>query len=129
MVVLCRYAAAVTSSNTSARGRSHVALAAWYCAAVVVVAGVAALFEPSPVGGVDGRVGVCVPASRCVDPTPRIFAEGSLLLAATLVIALPLCAYLRRKWEMPVLAGSMAALTAWWVSGLLYCVGGLWLAR
>jgi hypothetical protein len=58
-----------------------------------------------------------------------VFRFTAAFLVVSVVIALPLRAFLVRRFESPVAAGSLAAVTAWTASALgACCVSGL-LAR
>ncbi|MEU4162896.1 hypothetical protein [Actinoplanes sp. NPDC026670] len=42
-----------------------------------------------------------------------VFQSTGVALIPSLLVAVPLCAYLARKWQMPVFAGIVAAVTGW----------------
>nr|BFE72568.1 hypothetical protein GCM10020092_058690 [Actinoplanes digitatis] len=102
-------------------GRSYLSLAFWYAVAGSLPVFLAATVEESESG--TGRVVDCTGHFGC--PTEpdigAVLQNTALILAPTLLVAVPLCTHLARKWEMPALAGFVAAVTAW----MVFCVGGL----
>ena len=107
--------------------RGLTALGLWYAGALVLPAGLTAVASSSePVGGLNGRSDSCSSGIPCLLDTPDgsdVFMLGAAFLAASLVVAVPLCLYLVRAWKLPVLAASVSALAAWWVTGFGLCFG------
>jgi hypothetical protein len=103
------------------------ALVLWYAAALIVPAGLTAVFSSStPVGGVSGRADSCDTGINCLLNAPDgtdVFKAAAVFLVLSLVIALPLRAYLFRSWKLPVLAATVATFTAWFSTALLGCLG------
>ncbi|MEV6599580.1 hypothetical protein AB0M36_22395 [Actinoplanes sp. NPDC051346] len=113
--------------------RAYVALACWYAAVWLAPAVLATLINISNVGDTPGYTEVQGRVTRCVGefgcPSEPIGLGGVLLwtamvLAPSLLMAVPLCVRLARKWEMPILAGSVAAVTSW----MTFCLG-FWLIQ
>ncbi|GGQ63912.1 hypothetical protein GCM10010166_37200 [Couchioplanes caeruleus subsp. azureus] len=112
--------------------RAYTALASWY-AVVWLLPGVLVMIVNMSAAGrtpgfteVQGRVTPCAGDFGC--PTEPMDAGAVVLgmapgLAASLLVAVPLCRHLTRTWQMPVLAGSVAAVTSW----MILCLG-LWVA-
>lgn len=110
-------------------GRAYTALAAWYAVAWCLPASLAAMMNGSEAGSVPGhsyvgsRLEECAGQFGCPSEPADIGAvlqDTALILAPSLLVAVPLCAYLARRWQMPALAGFVAAATGW----TLLCVGG-----
>ncbi|MGV9805344.1 hypothetical protein [Micromonospora chersina] len=110
--------------------RAYGALAFGYAVAWCLPASLAAIMNGSEAGStpghsyVDGRLEECIGQFGCPSEPVDIGAvlQGTaLILAPSLLLAVPLCAYLARKWRTPALAGFVAAATGWTV----LCVGGL----
>jgi len=117
----------VTGDRARVRRQGWTALALWYAAALVVPAGLTALVTSSePVGGLNGRTDSCTSGIHCLLDTPDgsdVFRLGAGFLAVSLVVAVPLCFHLLRAWKLPVLAASVAAFVAWWVTAFALCLG------
>jgi hypothetical protein len=109
------------------------ALVLLYAVALIVPAGlVAATSSNTPVGGLSGRADSCASGINCLLDAPGgadVFKAVAAFLVLSLVIALPLRAYLVRAWKLPVLAAVVATFTAWFSTALLGCVGLTLLAR
>ncbi|SCG62027.1 hypothetical protein [Micromonospora humi] len=70
-----------------------------------------------------GRLEGCAGHFGC--PTPPadigvVLLETGLILAPSLLVAVPLCRYLARAWQEPTLAGIVAAVLGW----TALCLGG-----
>jgi hypothetical protein len=108
------------------------ALLLWYAAALVLPAGlIAATSSSTPVGG-GGRVDSCTGGINCLLDAPDggdVFRLAAGFLALSLVIAVPLCAYLLRSWKLPVLAATVATFSAWFLTPMIWCGGLALLAR
>ncbi|MEU7905488.1 hypothetical protein [Actinoplanes sp. NPDC049118] len=118
-------------SGDSGRRRSYLTLAGWYGAALVIPTAVFAVGDSSS-AGYEGRESSCTAANNCLTAVPdaaQVLRITMVFLAVSLVVALPLRAYLMRAWRLPALAGTVAALTSWWVTVLLYCAGLALLSR
>ncbi|WFE35447.1 hypothetical protein [Micromonospora sp. WMMD975] len=112
-------------------GRAFAWLAFWYTLACVLPVGLLVIVR-WPQGGttpgysyVNGRSVECTGKFGCPTASVDVGAElydMIVILAPTLLVAVPLCAYLVRRWQLPALAGFVAAVTGW----LLLCLGG-WL--
>ncbi len=117
----------MAEDRTRARRRALTALALWYAAALVVPAALTSLTSSSTtVGGLNGRADSCTTGINCLLTAPDgadVFRAVASFLAVSLVIALPLCAYLLRSWQMPVLAATVATFAAWWCTVFLLCFG------
>jgi hypothetical protein len=110
--------------------RAYLTLASCYAIVWCLPATLAALSNASESGSTPGysynneRLESCVGEFGC--PTGpmnvgTILLVTALILIPSLMVALPLCVYLARKWQTPILAGfisTVAGLTA-------LCLGGL----
>jgi hypothetical protein len=118
----------VESRKGGFAGRAYAALAFWYAVIWCIPAAVAAMLNSSDSGQpgvtyVDGRATDCTGQFGCPTQTNigSVLTITAVALAPSLLVAVPLCAYLARKWQMPALAGFVAAVTGW----LALCLGFL----
>ena len=98
-----------------ARRRAWVLLVRWYAVAMVPPVILLLTLDDDP---------SCTVANDCITGVPsgrQLFPTAVLFLLASSVIAVPLCAYLVRLWELPATAATVAALTAWFVTPMLLC--------
>lgn len=109
--------------------RAFTALALWYAVAWCLPGALAEVDNASKVGTtpgwreVDGRMEKCGGIFCPTPPAdiPSVLVTTALVLAPSLLVAVPLCAYLARKWEMPRLAGFVSAFFGW-----VFLCAGYW---
>ncbi|BCY08657.1 hypothetical protein [Actinoplanes sp. L3-i22] len=113
--------------------RAFTALAVWYAVVWCLPGALAAVVNASTAGSMPGYTEVNGRLEKCGGmfcPTapadvPSVLVTTALVLAPSLLVAVPLCAYLTRRWEMPRLAGFVSALLGW----VALCAGyGIWLS-
>lgn len=114
-------------------GRAYAALAFWYAAAWCLPAAVVTVLDGSDARqpgftDVNGRVEGCVGEFGCPTQTNigTVLVITAVVLAPSLLVSVPLCAYLTRKWEVPAVAGFVAAVLGWvalCLLGLIYLLG------
>jgi hypothetical protein len=110
--------------------RAFAALAFWYALAWCLPAALAAVVNKSEAGSTPGhtyansRLEECTGQFGCpTEPADlgAVLGHTALVLAPSLLVAVPLCGYLARRWQLPALAGFVAAVTGW----LALCLGAL----
>ena len=110
--------------------RAYTALALWYVTAGCLLAGLAAWMTDAEIGTtpghtyVEGRLEECTGQFGCPSEpadASAVLRSAALMLVASLLAAVPLCAYLARKWQMPALAGFISTVIGW----ILVGVGGV----